>query len=297
MSTKSCNFAASISKYRFIMAKQKGLFPLEGKLGDHSFYETAGVPGTCVRRINAGLSQRVKNNAEYENTRLNNDEFRRANSIVKALYDSVQPAWRTMFRRFAIAEMTKAILEDIRKDDAPWGKRTISTEVNIIGPLVLETRAKAGVYDGRYGLYSFVEDDETAHGVILSGDLSVDVINNLKAQGFDGLQVQANLALIAATNPDDSKKPGSVAYYVKPWGVHDIVFGDSGETFEDTDVIDGDLFGIGAVLFAALRTFNTLGCICSVSLMPYKTIGGTKNIMQESCTYTSFGVNVKAMYS
>lgn len=279
------------------MAKQKGLFPLRGKLGDHSFYQTAGVPSTIVRKINEGLSERVKNNAEYANTRLNNDEFRRANAIAKALYDSVQPAWRTMFRRFALAEMTKSLLEDIRKDNAPWGKRTLDTELYLIGPEVLETRAKAGVYDGRYGTFTFDENPEVSHGVELNCDISAATMAQWASQGFDGIMIQANLALIATQEPDDSKKTGTIAYYNKAWWTEEVPVGSSSVQVYSDAVVNGALFGINEVLFSAMRLFKTIGCVCSVSLMPYITIGTVKNILQEACTYTSLAVDVKALYN
>ena len=85
------------------MAKQSGIHQLRGKVGEMSYYRTKGVQDGVVRRINQGMSQRVKTGDEYVNTRLNNAEFKNANAIATAAFNSVNSRKRGMMRNFAVA--------------------------------------------------------------------------------------------------------------------------------------------------------------------------------------------------
>ena len=109
------------------MAKSSELLALRGKVAGKSFYAMKGVEGTLVRSINEGMSNRVKNDAAYANTRLNAAEFGSAGSMAGAVIRTVSKRWRTILQAFATAMLTKAVRNLIIQDDmSPWGQRLLS---------------------------------------------------------------------------------------------------------------------------------------------------------------------------
>lgn len=169
------------------MAKQRGIHQLKGKLGEMSYYQQKGVSGGLVRKINEGLSARVKTDEAYANTRLNNAEFKNANAIASAAFNSVNTRKRGMMRTFAVAEMTKRALEDIKQGSGQWGVRLPQTELDVLICDMLENYAKGGKYDGQFGRF----DSATlsaAGEFSLSGELTAETQIALKELGIDGVQ-------------------------------------------------------------------------------------------------------------
>lgn len=108
------------------MAKSSELLALRGKVAGKSFYAMKGVEGTLVRSINEGMSNRVKNDAAYANTRLNAAEFGSAGSMAGAVIRTVSKRWRTILQAFATAMLTKAVRNEIIQDTTnPWGERVL----------------------------------------------------------------------------------------------------------------------------------------------------------------------------
>lgn len=111
------------------MAKSSELLALRGKVAGKSFYAMKGVDGTLVRSINEGMSNRVKNDAAYANTRLNAAEFGSAGSMAGAVIRTVSKRWRTILQAFATAMLTKAVRNLIIQDTTnPWGERLLSVQ-------------------------------------------------------------------------------------------------------------------------------------------------------------------------
>lgn len=109
------------------MAKSSELLALRGKVAGKSFYAMKGVEGTLVRSINEGMSNRVKNDAAYANTRLNAAEFGSAGSMAGAVIRTVSKRWRTILQAFATAMLTKSVRNLIIQDTVnAWGRRLLS---------------------------------------------------------------------------------------------------------------------------------------------------------------------------
>lgn len=109
------------------MAKSSELLGLRGKVAGKSFYAMKGVEGTLVRSINEGMSNRVKNDAAYANTRLNAAEFGSAGSMAGAVIRTVSKRWRTILQAFATAQLTKSVRNLIIQDTTnAWGQRLLS---------------------------------------------------------------------------------------------------------------------------------------------------------------------------
>lgn len=108
------------------MAKQRGLHQIKGKVGEHSYYSQTGVSGGLIRSINQGLSARVKTDAAYANTRLNNVEFGGACAVAGALGAMVVPKFRPMILPFSQSNMAKKVLELARANGGSWGQRVVT---------------------------------------------------------------------------------------------------------------------------------------------------------------------------
>ncbi len=109
------------------MAKQSGLHQIKGKIGEHSYYRQTGVSGGLIRSINQGLSDRVKNDEAYSNTRLNNQEFGAACNVAAILGKCVTPKFRPMILPFSQSKMAKEILKVARANTENWGQRVVTS--------------------------------------------------------------------------------------------------------------------------------------------------------------------------
>ena len=110
------------------MAKQRGLHQIKGKVGEYSYYSQTGVSGGLIRKINEGLSSRVKTDAAYANTRLNNQEFGAAANVAALLGQTVTPKFRPMILPFSQSKMAKEILKVAREHTENWGQRVVTSE-------------------------------------------------------------------------------------------------------------------------------------------------------------------------
>ena len=110
------------------MAKQSGIHQIRGKVGEMSYYSQTGVSGGLLRKINQGLSDRVKTGEEYANTRLNNTEFGAACNVAGLLGQMVQPKFRPMVLPFSQSKMAKEILRVARLHTQNWGQRVVTSD-------------------------------------------------------------------------------------------------------------------------------------------------------------------------
>lgn len=109
------------------MAKQEGIHGLRGKIGGMSYYAMKGVDGGLVRKVNEGMSTRVKNDDAFLNTRLNASEFGAAGNFSGAVVRTVSKRWRFILQSFATAATTKFVNGEIKQDTTnDWGQRTLN---------------------------------------------------------------------------------------------------------------------------------------------------------------------------
>ena len=108
------------------MAKQKGLFPIEGKMGDKSFYY-ARREGWQVRSINPTIGERVKKSQEYLNTRKTNAEFGAASDFAAKTLQPIRNRWRYILRPDIQSALTTAAKNLMNEDNgSPLGQRQIT---------------------------------------------------------------------------------------------------------------------------------------------------------------------------
>lgn len=107
------------------MAKQYGIHKLGGKVDGQSYYYSKNG-GFVSRKINIGMSNRVKTAKEYANTRLINAEFGAAGNLSGTIISPVSQRWRFILNPIATGMLVKAIKAAMMQDTAnPWGERVV----------------------------------------------------------------------------------------------------------------------------------------------------------------------------
>lgn len=250
-----------------------------------SYYRQSGVADGLIRSINQGLSARVKSDDAYANTRLNNCEFKRAAAIVKPVYAAVTPAWRTMFRRFAFAELVKTILASIKESSETWGCRIPAADLPGLLVDAFENHAKSGTYDGMYGDFSGEADGDD---YAVTTAISVAKQTELQELGIDGLFVKNVGVALAVKAPAAStpELPGVLSVKSAEIALEDHEF--SGTAINDTNsisVLGSDW--ITPTLQTRFGTADETAVVIIVGIMPYRIVNNQKYILQERCTYVT----------
>lgn len=273
------------------MAKQSGIHQLRGKVGDMSYYRQAGVESGLVRRINEGMSARVKNSPEYANTRLNNEEFRTAAKIAAGASHSVIPAWRSMFRRFAQANMVKRIQEQIKMDTThSWGNRMPAGNMGRIVAEILENYAKAGQYQAQYGTVSWTPQFDQEGGLtgiqceVYGGE---EQAADLLAKGINGINLYSVGAGMFTALQDGAIRVAE-GHSAPTLNSFDVI---AENDFQETVTIDFTPQGIGFSPrgFQELLESDNGGMWAVVSIVPTRRVGNTSYELQELATYVAFG--------
>lgn len=276
------------SKSIDIMAKQQGIHQIKGKVGSMSYYRQSGVTDGLIRSINQGLSARVKSDDAYANTRLNNCEFKRAAAIVKALYSSIQPAWRTMFRRFAFADIVKTYLASIKEDAHNWGSRIPAADLAELTIDAFENHAKSGAYDGMYGDITGTVD---AQNLVVGINISAAKQSELQALGIDGVYIKPVAVAVGCKIMTDPKLTGVISVRSKEDFLENCPFtGTAITTSVDVEVLGSNFINAAwAILFDGM---DSDAVTVFVGIMPYRKVLNTEYILQERCTYVTLAAHV-----
>lgn len=258
------------------MAKQSGLHQLRGKVGEHSYYKQTGIVSGLVRSINQGMSARVKTDAAFVNTRLNNAEFGQGGRLAAVMAQYITPKYRPMILPFSQSKMAKIILEYIKTDTtAPWGQRNITiansgdAQVNALNAVV-----KNRFED--YGLSLVVDEEQTKLTVALSSE----TINKLAAIGASGISFRfvASVTWIGTFIESTGKYAQSFA--------RANVYNDGLSAPQSDDTVE---------FTYALRPTPPQGwpAIAATRMgvliaLPYREINGEEHTLQEHCTFKAF---------
>lgn len=251
-----------------------------------SYYQQKGVSGGLVRKINEGMSARVKTDEAYANTRLNNAEFKNANAIASAAFNSVNTRKRGMMRTFAVAEMTKRALEDIKQGTGQWGVRLPQTNLDVLICDMLENYAKGGKYDGQFGQFN-VSRLTSAGGFTINYSLDVSVQEALHELGIDGFQLVASRCLAGEIMVDGLPRlfSGCGLQVKEP-----IIL--PSEPIEITQQIQGVVdspssVGMSPSGYSFAQEDQKHGFYLVVTILPFRNIGDRRHTLQEYCTYVS----------
>ena len=255
------------------MAKQSGLHQLKGKVDGYSYYRQSGVKAGLMRRINEGMSARVKTSEEFANTRLNNSEFGNAADVAKVLASVITPKFRPMFLNFSQAKLTKSLLALIKQATGDWGQRALAA-----GDIDAVCEAVNMLAKNDFATFcsSFTSEAGTASGdtkIVL--DFSDDNGDILAGIGADGIYAKQITAAIYAGqySATDKRYNKSIA---------SIIDSSTAEVaISDIPVANSDDLGATAQAVTGTVLFG----VALVILMPYRTINGKKYTLQEKCTF------------
>lgn len=277
------------------MAKQSGIHQIRGKVGEMSYYQQAGVNAGLVRRINQGLSDRVKTAVEFANTRLNNAEFKTASLVGAAAGHSVIPAWRSMFRRFAQANMVKRLKELIKEDTAhPWGLRLPEGNMGRVAAELLENYAKGGQYQGQYGTATWASvfnSGGSLTGIDFSLSISEETVANLMSQGIDGLRIYMVGAGMFTTIQDSA--PRIANGHSAPLVSNLTLIAGSDNDYDTSVSFSPTGIGFSPRGFTELQDSNNGGMWAVASIVPTRRVGTTSYELQELATYVAYGTELE----
>lgn len=275
------------------MAKQSGVHQLRGKIGEMSYYRQAGVVPGLVRRINQGMSQRVKTSDEFANTRLNNDEFKTANYFASWAYRSVRPQWRAMFRRFAVAGLTKRILEAIKSGTGNWGERIPSNNYGYILEDGLLNYAKLGQYTEEYGELTYsvsAGGEQDDYSIIDFGlNVSADKVDELMAEGIDGLRIMSST--LFANQREHNELFAGVD--VPGFESEDFSSGSSTTLHIESAIPSAETFHFSPTDWGRAQSGNAAGLVFINVIMPFKIVNGVRHVLQEKCTFVCSGAPLR----
>ena len=262
------------------MAKSSELLALRGKVAGKSFYAMKGVEGTLVRSINEGMSNRVKNDAAYANTRLNAAEFGSAGSMAGAVIRTVSKRWRTILQAFATAMLTKAVRNLIIQDQInPWGQRLLSVEDWQISVRESVSRLVKNSYSENFA--NAITAMASAADRMITVDVSTTAQDSeaLVSLGADGVRYEFYRQRIVSPRFINGKYTAPVASVESIGSVDTVIGTPVTQQVSGTPVADGeDTETIESVIVVALptRTVNNetyvLQELCSCEWLPI-TIG------------------------
>lgn len=262
------------------MAKQSGLHQIKGKVGEYSYYKQTGVPGGLIRSINQGLSARVKNSAEYANTRLNNQEFAAAANVAGVLGKLVVPKFRPMILPMSQAKMAKDILQVARENTASWGQRVVTGSDTAKLCEILSSMSKRDVNE--FVSLSIVRVG--ADNISLRAVYTADQATLMSSLGITNLTVRALQYNVATGQWVPAGQQMSTSYFE---------LGDTATIFDNEDVDAG------------IAEDNTEDMECSPFIpapnhsghqvvvfvvLPIREINSVSHILQEYCSFAAFEV-------
>lgn len=258
------------------MAKQSGLHQINGKVGEHSYYRQTGIASGLIRSINQGLSARVKSDAAYANTRLNNVEFGGACNVAGLLGGIVTPKFRPMVLPFSQSNMAKKILELVKASSGNWGQRSVTTADTEQLADILSATSKRNPDE-------FLTLNVTASGV---GDVSCSVEwSQEQAALMASLGINAMVVKFAQYDVATGKY-NPVEFKVAAGYTRMRSYMLIDETIDPTqDYTDSE--DLGTSEFDPLPIFSAHQIIVAV-VTPIRIINGENHILQEYCSFKAW---------
>lgn len=266
------------------MAKQTGLYGIRGKVNGYSYYKQTGVADTIFRRINEGMSDRVKRGAEYANTRLNNIEFSQACKLAGIMGKMVQPKYRPMILPFSQSNMAKQVLEVLKADPtalAQWGYRGLSLGTNKFPAEILAGQSKLAFSDFVDTLAAEASTPSLGRSnVEFTWNFQEGIADLLGTYGADGVTVRCLVWNVVYKRPDaNTFAPATI----------NLSAGGAGEQPFQIDTEEHDMT-INARYPVNVPSGAVVKQIGVVIVMPTRTVGGTKHVLQEACSFTAFEI-------
>lgn len=261
------------------MAKQSGIHQIKGKIGEHSYYRQTGVSGGLIRSINQGLSARVKADAAYANTRLNNLEFGAAANTAALLGQMVTPKFRPMILPFSQSKMAKEILRLARQNVSPWGQRTVTSAQT---PQIAATLAAMSKRD--FSQFVSVNVTRTdASTINLQMEFSAEQATFMAGLGINSLLVNGIIYNLATGKFNVITGEMSTGYLENQGSIG--LFDDA--ITEGTAGSGDDDLSLSAFVPAADHAGHQIAVFV---VLPQRQVDSVKHILQEYCSFTAMPI-------
>lgn len=154
------------------MAKQRGIHQISGTVNNLTYYEQKYVRGGLIRRVNEGMSERLKTDPAFENTRRKNAIFGMCSKIASAVWSQVPSASINATRPSVHARTTRFLyqyfaqknlkLGDIPEFDADFTQKFIEFLNSQIRNKLTDFQPYLKMYDdnvGSSGYYTITLDE------------------------------------------------------------------------------------------------------------------------------------------
>lgn len=257
------------------MAKGQSTFRQLGKIDGRKYYQVKGVDGIVSQSINQGMSNRVKNDASYVNTRLNNAEFGGAGSTAGAITRALSQKWRYLLVPFATGMIAKDVRAIMMQDSTgKWGQRGLTgTTWQAALADKISSYSKNSVAD--YSNLTLDANFDSSLGLKAIISVGTGLRNEkLETIGCTGVRFVVLAGVIEASTFDASSNKYKVAFTdMSTSETLDVDFGAEG-----TEGVTKSDIKITA------QADNKLYCGIAV-MLPYKEVNGEKYIMQEHCSF------------
>lgn len=257
------------------MAKGQSTFRQLGKIDGRKYYQVKGVDGIVSQSINQGMSNRVKNDAAYANTRLNNAEFGGAGSTAGAITRALSQKWRYLLVPFATGKIAKDVRAIMMQDaTGAWGQRGLTgTTWQAALAEKISAYSKNSVAD--YSDLDIYASFNSSTGLSIKGVIGNELHNEkLEGLGCTGVRF---IGLVGAVNASSyntsSLKYDAASTSFQVGEAVDVPFG-----VEDT------ISTAASDIKVTAQAANTIYCGIMV-MLPYKVVNGQKYIMQEHCSF------------
>lgn len=258
------------------MAKQSGLHQIKGKVGEHSYYRQTGIASGLIRSINQGLSARVKTDAAYANTRLNNVEFGGACNVAGLLGGIVTPKFRPMVLPFSQSNMAKKILELVKASTGNWGQRSVSSADTEQLVQILSATSKRSAEE----FLTFSIEDGGSGDCTCSVEWTPEQASLMSSLGITGVAVKFAQYDVATGKYNAVEFKIAAGYSVQRQSVSidaAVVAGMAHSESED----------LSSSAFSPLPIFSAHQIIVAV-VMPTREVNGVNHILQEYCSFKAF---------
>lgn len=245
-----------------------------GKRDGRRYYQQKGVEGIVSASINQGMSSRVKNDAAYANTRLNNAEFGAAGSTAGAITRSLSQKWRYLLVPFAAGKLAKDVRALMMDDTTnPWGQRSLQgTDWQKVLADKVSQYSKNPVSDFTDLKITCYFDAQ--QGMTLKTASAVLRNEVLEAKGADGVEF-----IFLGGSVNASSYDGDLNGYV-PASQDLTVIGTEFYAFgEDVD----SHYERADIKRTAQESNYLFGGLFII--LPYKTVNGEKYTLQELCSF------------
>lgn len=265
------------------MPKQGSLHKINGKADGRSYYYSQNG-GWLSRTINPGMSERVKTAPEFANTRRNGKEFGSIGMLCGNIVRSISSRWRFILDPITTGKYVKEVYNLLRSKAGVWGQRTLGPIEN---PLIYPMLNKYSKNDlplsvaSKFAQGSVTVVADSTSQIQVNGETGIDLpegwAEELVAKGADIVRFQ----LVALRSVDPGYSGDGDNYTMK--GVTEMKI---------IDTLDANVTGEYTMFDDTYTPFvghewdtNETPCAVGLVVLPMKTVGSNRYVMQELCSF------------